>query len=281
MARTIEEIKESIAGEFTRDENVALAYGFTPGEDFAARFSKVSVESVLFHVFAVAAWVLEKLFDKHRQEVNDRVEEMVPHRPRWYRDKTLAFMDGKALIPDTDRYDTTGASDAEIAAARVVKHAVAVENPEASILTIKVAGESAGERCPLDAGAAGRLAAYLAEIKDAGVRVNLVNLAPDTFNCEVDVYHDPLLLPEGVEAACRAAIRAHVENLPFNGEYTNMALVDALQRVEGASIVEFRGASTSAAGESVTTPVNGRHVPAAGYFVTGQVTINMIPHEQA
>lgn len=279
MARKIEEIKESITAEFTRNEDVARAYGFTPGDSFTARFSKVSVESVLFYLFAAAAWVLESLFDRHRQEVNEHIERVLPHRPKWYRDKVLAFMDNKALVDGTDRYDIAGMNDDEIAAARVVRHAVAVENAEASILTIKVAGETAGERQPLDAGTEGRLAAYIAEIKDAGVRVNLVNIPADTFNCEVDIYHDAMLLPEEVEGACRAAIRDYVENLPFNGEYTNMALVDALQGVEGVKIVEFRGATTVAGNDTAVIAINARHVPAAGYFRTGAITINMHAYE--
>ena len=75
--------------------------------------------------------------------MDTRIEEIIPHRPRWYRDKVLAFMKGKTLIADTDRYDTEGMTEDAIAAARVVKHAVAVENRDASLLTIKVAGETA------------------------------------------------------------------------------------------------------------------------------------------
>lgn len=102
---------------------------FTPGRQLHVAFSKVSVIGILFYIFAVAAWALEKLFDTYKGEVDTRIEEIIPHRPRWYRDKVLAFMKGKTLIADTDRYDTEGMTEDAIAAARVVKHAVAVENP--------------------------------------------------------------------------------------------------------------------------------------------------------
>ena len=125
---------------------------------------------------------------------------------------------------------------------------MAVENRDASLLTIKVAGEKDGKRCRLDAETEAQLAAYIAEIKDAGVRTALVNIDPDRFNCEADVYYDPMLVAETVESACREAVRNYIENLPFNGEYTNMALVDALQTLDGVRIVEFRGATTVAAG---------------------------------
>lgn len=279
MARTIADIKDTIAADFMRNEDVAKAYGFEPGDSFTAHFSKGSVESVLFYIFACAAWVLESLFDEHKREVNQCIDEILPHRPKWYRDKVLGFMKNKVLIPDTDTYDTTGMSEDDITAAKVVKHAVAVENKDASILTIKVAGEEGGERCRLDAETETQLAAYIAEFKDAGVRINLVNIDADTFNCEVDIYYDPMLLPEEVESACFEAIKEYIENLPFNGEYTNAALVDRLQAIEGVKIPELRSASTSANNETAVVPINARYVPVAGYFKAGGITINKYVYE--
>ena len=280
MARTIEEIKKDITAEFMRNEYVAESFGFTPGDSFTAHFSNVSILGILFYVFAVAAWTLEKLFDSYRTEVDARIDEIIPHRPKWYRDKVLDFMKDHVLIPDTDRYDTTGMSEDAIAAAKVVKHAVASESEDASLLTIKVAGEEGGRRCKLDTETERQLAAYIAEIKDAGVRPALVNADPDRFNCEVDIYYDPMLVAQTVETACREAIREYIENLPFNGEYTNMALVDELQKVEGVKIVEFKGASTSPAGESITTAIDARTVPAAGYFVMQDVKLTMKAYDE-
>ena len=273
--RTIEEIKETICADFMRNESVAELFGFTPGDSFTSHFSKVSVIGILFYIFAVAAWTLEKLFDTYKGEMDTRIEEIIPHRPRWYRDKVLAFMKGKTLIADTDRYDTEGMTEDAIAAARVVKHAVAAESADASLLTIKVAGEKDGKRCKLDTETEAQLAAYIAEIKDAGVRTALVNTDPDRFSCQVEIYYDPMLVAETVETACREAVREYIENLPFNGEYTNMALVDALQTVEGVRIVEFKGATTVAAGEEVLVTIDARCIPAAGYFEMGDVVLNM------
>ena len=114
--------------------------------------------------------------------------------------------------------------------------------------------------------------AYFAEIKDAGVRIDVVNKEGDPFGCEVDIYYDAMLTPETVKTDCEAAIKSYIENLPFNGEYTNMALVDALQGVEGVKVVEFVGASTTDG-----AAINARYVPDAGYFRvdTDTLTLNM------
>ena len=276
--RTIQEIKESIALAYMRNERVAELYGFAPGDDFSVHFSKASPESILFYIFAASTWVLESLFDEHRRDVEARIEEILPHRPKWYRDKLLDFMVDKQLIPDTDRYDTAGMSDGDIAAARVVKHATADENDDASILTVKVAGEKGGERCKLDADIEEQIRAYLKEIKDAGVRISLVNENPDIFNCKLDIYYDPTIRPDTVKAACEKAIENYIANLPFNGEYTNMALVDALQVIEGVRIPELKEATGRPDASTTTLPINARSVPAAGYFKPGSIDLNMKPY---
>ena len=269
MARTVTEIKESLAADFMRNEAAASAYEFTPGDNFTERFSKVSVENVLFYVVACAVWVLECLFDAHTADVDSRIDEILPHRPKWYRDKALRFMKGKVLLPDSDEYDTSTMSEGEIAATRVVKHAVAVESRGTSILTVKVAGESDGRRAPLDEETVQQLEAYFAEIKDAGVRINVVNKEGDPFSCEVDIYYDAMLTPETVKNDCEAAIKSYIENIPFNGEYTNMALVDTLQGVDGVKVVELTRASTGGAA------INARYVPDAGYFRVDTLTLNL------
>ena len=280
MARSIREIKAEMGRELMRNEAAASLYGFEPGAEFGDVFGAASVESILLYVWAVCGWTVEQLVARHRAEVTAEVERIVPHRPKWYRDKVLQFMEGKELVPDGDTYDTAGMSESEIAGARVVKHAVATESRDASLLTIKVAGERGGERRPLTEGQGRQLRAYIGEIKDAGVRVALVNMEADTFGCTVDVYYNAMLDAVAVRGVCEATIRDYIENLPFNGEYTNMALVDRLQEVEGVRIVELRGSTARAASESTTTQINARLTPAAGYFRPGEITVNMRAYDE-
>lgn len=263
-----------------RNEAVAERYGFARGSRFGDYFGAASVENILLYVWAVCAWTVEQLVARHRAEVEEAVEALRPHRPKWYRDKVLDFMDGRELEGDSDSYETEGMSEGEIAAARVVRHAVATESRDASLLTIKVAGERGGERCPLTADQERQLKAYIGEIKDAGVRTALVNMEADTFGCTVDVYYNAMLEPGAVQGACVQTIRDYIENLPFNGEYTNMALVDRLQGVDGVKIAELRGSTARAADEDTTTQIDARHTPKAGYFRPGRITVNMKAYDE-
>lgn len=276
--RTIKEIKEAMTTDFMGSEDVAKAYGFNKGDAFGNHFGSVSIESLLFYIVACAIWILEKMFAQHSEEVDARIDETLPHRPKWYRDMVLNFMKDKALVTDTDRYDTTGMTEEEIAEKKVVKYAAATESWEDSLLTIKVAGEANGSRQPLDSETELQLKTYIEEIKDAGVKIALINEAADLFSCRIDIYYDTQMDGDTVEEACEAAINAYIENLPFNGEYTNMACVDALQTVDGVKIVEMKGSSVVTTREGNVVNIDARYIPESGYLKASNIEITMKPY---
>ena len=119
MARNISEIKSEMAQEFMRNESAAELYGFEPGAAFGDVFGAASVENILLYVWAVCAWTVEQLVARHKREMTAELEELIAHRPKWYRDKVLQFMAGKELEADSDTYDTEGMSESEVSAARV------------------------------------------------------------------------------------------------------------------------------------------------------------------
>lgn len=276
--RTIDEIRQSMAEAFMNDATLAARYGFTVKGDFDATFSAVSLERIIIYIVAVAIWVLESLFDQHKADVDARIEEILPHRPKWYRDKALAFMKDRTLMGDTDRYDTTGMTDSAIEAARVVKYAAAAESEDSSILTVKIATSGDGGLQSLDAETETEFTAYMKEIKDAGVRLQVVNKEADSFSCTLAIYYDAMLTEETVKTAVEEAVEEYVQGLPFNGEYTNMALVDRLQQVEGVRIAEVRASSACPHGGAVQQ-IDAKYSPVAGYMKVGQITPTMIPYE--
>lgn len=277
MARTISEIKSAICTEWMGNEDVANAYGFAAGESFSSQFSVVSIENLLFYIVAVASWIVEKCIDVHKEEMNGILDSKIPHRAKWYRDKTLGFMAGKTLADDSDEYDTSDMTADEIEAAKVVKYAAVSENTSSSILTIKVAGEKDGKRTALDASTERQLENYLREVKDAGVRISIVNESADRFKCDLSIIYDGLLSSSSVATAVLAAIQDYVENLPFNGIYSNMALVDAVQQVSGVKIAEVNSSAIMTNGSDVWTDITVRTVPHSGYMnaASSDVTLKM------
>lgn len=273
MARTITEIKKSLTTEFMKNAVLAKAYGYTVDDDFDAKFSKVSIESILFYIFAVAAYVLEVLFDTHKSEVNEIIDNMIPGTAKWYRDKALDFMLDKTLINGTDEYDTTGMSDADIATAKIVKYAAAIEVPGTSVLILKIAKGDVGSLAPITDTQQTQFESYIQQIKYAGVRFSVVNQVGDDFKCRVVCYYDPILTETDVRADIKEAIKAYIQGLPFNGEYSNMALIDAVQAVNGVKVADFKEASYGSSFVSISEKV----VPDAGYFsyVDDNITVEL------
>ena len=240
--RTIAEIKESMTQAFMQNEEAAKLWGFTVGDKWSTVMGRMSVENVLFYVVAVCCYVVESLMAMHKSEVEAIVATRMPHTAKWYRDKTLAFLYGKDLIDGTDEYATDGMSEEDIKKSRVVKHAVAVEDMKSGVLVIKVAGEDGdGKRQPLTSDQCEHLKTYLGEVKDAGVRIEVINSTPSGFALEADVYYNALLDSDEVKEECKNVIKSYIENLEFNGILSRNGIEDVLRGVAGVEIVQLGG----------------------------------------
>lgn len=270
MARTIEEIKADMTANFVKQRAVISAYGLDGKKTFDQQFSRVSIESILFYVFAAALWTLEKLFDLHTAEVKERIEQLEPHTLRWYVNKTKAFMYGHKLVADTDYYDTSNVSDMDIEAAKVVKYAVASESN--TVVYIKVAGEKEGKPSLLTESQLSALNSYINTIKDAGVSVQIRNEQADLMRISLVVYYDPTLLSaDGVSLVSNDkpvddAVRSVITNLPFNGVYRNTDLLAALQTIPSVEVVDIADVKVKARNAETWNDVVGFDRPYSGYY---------------
>lgn len=199
MARSLNEIKAEIATAFISQEVVRNAYGLDDNATFDKVFSPVSIESILFDVVASCIWVVESLFDRHKLEVETRIEALRPHTLRWYVSKTLEYMHGKSLKPVSkdgvviaDYYDTKDMPESEIEKKRIVKYAVATESN--THVLIKAAGSNDGRPKKLNAEQLNGLSWYLSQIKDAGVNLRVISEDADQMNVELYVRYDPTVL---------------------------------------------------------------------------------------
>lgn len=268
MARSIEQIKTSMAEAFMQDTNLAIKYGFEVGADFNNTFSKVSIESLLLYIVAVGIWTLERLFDTHTAEVTDYIATMKPHSLRWYVEKAKAFMYGVPLIDGSDQYDTTNLTDEQIAEKKIVTFAACTESNATLYLKVAKAGPA-----PLTADEKAAFIAYLHEIKDAGVRIDVISEQGDYLKLDMVIYYDPLLINADGESKAdgakvvEQAINEYIENIPFNGEFRKNELEDAIQAVDGVVMVEFNAAYHSETGaEDTYDEVVPYCKPASGYF---------------
>ena len=251
-----------------QDTNLATKYGFEVGADFNNTFSKVSIESLILYIIAASIWTLEKLFDTHTAEVTDYIATMKPHSLRWYVEKAKAFMYGVPLINGTDQHNTEGMTDEQINQAKIVTFAACTEANATLYLKVAKAGPA-----PLTTDEKAAFVAYLHEIKDAGVRIDVISEHGDYLNLNMVIYYDPLLINANGENKATGnkvvedAIKAYIENIPFNGEFRKNELEDAIQAVEGVVMVELGVVEHSETGEDGTfEEVIPYCKPTSGYF---------------
>lgn len=282
MARSISEIKKIMTDQFMADPNVREKYGLADDATFSSSFSPISIESIFFYIFAVCAWSIEKLIDTHKSEITTLVEQEMPHTLTWYQNKALAFRYGQALISGSDTYDDGTLMDAEIEKRQIIKRAACIEVDNS--LYIKVATTQNGEVVPLSEEQLTAFASYIAEIKDAGVKANIITAQPDRLSLSlilrVDgsvIGSDGLSIATG-EDVVRNTIEEYLGSLPFNGELILANLVDALQTVEGIKIPHVAQASVQqieAGGYGDAQTFDISHIPYSGYYTLADLNMTI------
>ncbi len=286
MARTIDEIKGGMTAEWMRQPAVMDRYGIDGRKPFAECFSAASIENILFYVFAFAVWVLENLFDLHREEVEGRIAELEPHTLRWYVGKAKGYMHGRKLVEDCDYYDVEGMDAAQVEAARVVKYAVATESN--TVVYIKVAREDAeGNPAELSEAQLAGLRAYMEEIKDAGVSVHVRNEPADEMRISLVIFYDPTLLcvdgngkgvlADGTEPV-REAVKSVITGLPFNGVFRKSDLLAALQALPCVEVADITDVTVRPRNSEAWESVSGFDRPYSGYYSINSLMVEYIPY---
>lgn len=266
MARTIREIEDTIILAVNADDRLRGVLDST---------SKASVWRSFAFIVATAIFVVEKLFDLFTADVDAKLSQLKPHRKQWYRNKALAFQFGHDLVTDTDVYDNSGFTDEQIEASKIVKYAAATESDSRVIL--KIAGETGGKLQPLTNGQRNAFAAYMAEVKDAGVNLTVINYLPDLLHLHIRIFYDPLVLDATGNSIVNggrpveAAIQEYLRNLPFDGELVLAHLVDKLQSVPGVAIPDMQFAQSSwidpeSNGYGPVQSIDVKKIPESGYF---------------
>jgi len=266
MARSIQDIQQLIYAQKAQE----------PALESLNSTSKVAMWRLWVYIISVAIWSLEKLFDLHRTDIDKRLTELKPHTARWYRSKALAFQYGYYLAHDSDKYNNQWLTDEQIEASKIIKYSAVVESKNEGRLIVKIAGEQGDTLQPITDAQKQAFEAYLQEIKDAGVRLSVVNYQPDVLHLKMKIIYDPLVLDSNGQSIAKATkpveetIISYLKCLPFNGELVLAHLIDALQQAEGVKIPHLVLAQskniTSGGGYGAFETIEISKIPTAGYF---------------
>ena len=266
MARSIQDIQQLIYAQKAQE----------PALENLNSTSKVAIWRLWVYIISVAIWSLEKLFDLHRTDIDKRLTELKPHTARWYRSKALAFQYGYYLAHDSDKYNNQWLTDEQIEASKIIKYSAVVESKNEGRLIVKIAGEQGDTLQPITDAQKQAFEAYLQEIKDAGVRLSVVNYQPDVLHLQMKIIYDPLVLDSNGQSIAKATkpveetIISYLKRLPFNGELVLAHLIDALQQAEGVklptSVLAQSKNITSGGGYGAFETIEISKIPTAGYF---------------
>ena len=266
MARSIQDIQQLIYAQKAQE----------PALENLNSTSKVAMWRLWVYIISVAIWSLEKLFDLHRTDIDKRLTELKPHTARWYRSKALAFQYGFGLSFDSDKYNNQWLTEELIEASKIIKYSAVVESKNEGRLIVKIAGEQGDTLQPITDAQRQSFEAYLQEIKDAGVRLSVVNYQPDILHLQMKIIYDPLVLDSNGQSITKATkpveetIISYLKRLPFNGELVLAHLIDALQQAEGVKIPHLVLAQskniTSGGGYGAFETIEISKIPTAGYF---------------
>lgn len=267
MARTIDQIFSDL---IARKEQ-------TPELDGLTSTSKTAIWRLWLYIVSFGIWTLETLFDTHKTEVTNILTQLKPHTMRWYRNKALAFQYGFELYDDSDVYNNESYTDEQVNNSKIIKYSAVTESVSESRLIIKIATEANSELQPITDAQKSAFESYIEEIKDAGVKVTIINYLPDILQLSLKIYYDPLLLTSDGTSILTGkkpvedALKEFMKELPFNGELILASLIDKLQAVEGVKIPHLTYAASKwidTTGQAYGNYENivVKKIPVSGYF---------------
>lgn len=269
MARSISEIKRTMTDAFMQDEAIRDAYDLSQDKTrFADCFSAVSLENLLFYIVAACHYVLESIFEKFTQDVEQKISRAVVASIPWYFDKAKAFQYGDALVlnPRTFGYEYAKVDTSK----QRVKY-VAVRDRGASIEML-VSTEQNGKPTPLSDEILTAFKHYINAIKIAGVVINVRTRKADELSIAVKVVVDPLKINrQGVDIASSEKVVEHaIENyladIVYGGTFNKTKLVDAIQRVDGVLDVVL-GTCKYKAGDEFKEIAGNNYTAVGGSFI--------------
>lgn len=288
MARTIDEIYNSITERFTSFTVIRTVYGLDESKTFAQQFLPSSVEANLFYMVATVIYIIEQQWEQYKIDLVTLLRENRAHTAQWYATRAKEFQYGHNLVAESDQYDNANLTEELIEKARIVKFAASMETKDQSILLLKIATLNGDTRQPIQNNELMAFIDYMNTIKDAGVRVRVINEPADDLKLVMDVYYNPLLIDDqgayldgSGDTPVQDTIRAYIGDLSFNGLYTNQSLVDNVQRVNGVEIAELKQASSRYGTFTEFRPIDARSIPYAGYYriTDSNLHLNFIAHD--
>jgi hypothetical protein len=281
MARTISEIYNAIVTEKASMDNIKTA--LQPEIDSTATLiadlnseSKVAVWRLMYYVFAVAVWIHEVLWDEFKAEVEIIKNSFIPGTAGWLKEEALKFQYGDNMVLQNGKYvyATTNTTT------QIVKYCSITEG---GMVVIKAAKAENNLPVALLPAELASFAYYMMTYKRfAGVQMSVLSADPDLIRIYADIYYNPLFEIEDVTASVETQINSYLANLPFNGMFSTISVVDYIQLATGFRDIQINKLEAK---DQINNWIEFQRIysPYSGYFKIDtdnplSITINYIPY---
>ena len=248
MARTVPQIQTLIISDLADN-------GITVSSNLFSR------RRIWTYVVSYAIWLLETIFDTHTAEVTADLAALRPPTIEWYETKIKAFQLGFALLADSDQFDNSNATDAAIAASKVIAYSAVQRNQLSNgvvQLRLKLNGTDGTNLTVLDADTLASFGVYLDRFQPAGDSVIYNSNIADNIKMSWTIYYDPTILKADgsrqdgtaatpVQDAIKLFLKTQDQNggMFFNGRYSITKHIDWVQAVEGVVTPDVISCSAS------------------------------------
>lgn len=264
MAKSINDWYSIIETQYvTEMANVGVAVD-------TSTWSNTNHQRIFLYVMAAVVYIPGMLQDIFKVDIDNTIAAMKPHSLQWYAGMARNFQYGDNLVDETDYYDNTGLTEAQIAAKKIVSYAAVVEQERG--VRIKVAKTVGDDLGALVMDELSAFSEYMKDIKDAGVKLQITSGPADSLKLTLRIKYNPLVINsngariDGVTMTpVKGAIKTHLKNLPFNGVFSVQKLVDVIQAVEGVNDLNVDSVQTKY-GALLFTAVDISVIPDAGYL---------------
>lgn len=286
MARTIAEIYDALNHvKNNMQELHAFVVDNRPGytldnaetllADLSNR-SRVAIWRLWLWLIAVASWMLERLYDQHKIEVDKIISSKKPHTLRWYAEESKKFQYGYAIewLGDSFGYISDQPH------ARIISYASATEIGDK--IKLKVATGTAPAIKPLTSQQLSAFRDYWAKMKDAGVKLEIISLPADEVKVNMKIVRDRMVLDannkllrdSSVDPVVQA-IKMFGTGLEFDGVLRISKLEEAIRTAEGVVDAKIMSAYHRVAGGAWEI-IDMYVIPESGYFILNTVESSIV-----
>lgn len=255
MARTIQEIQTEILAQKATQ----------PELDILSSNSQVSVWRLWVYVVAAVIYTVETIFDMLRADIDAINAANVIGSEAWYVERAYEFQysDIPVIVEGILVYDTINLDNRIIKRASIVR--LGAENANA-IIKVATIDDQTNELRALTQVEITAFNAYIRSLMFAGSFIGTRSLPADFLRLFAKIYYNAIYPLPDLQIRVANAVEEYIENVPFDGKFFLIKLIDAIQNVEGVSdveIINFQGRPDSQG--SQWQPTQRIYITQAGY----------------